>query len=124
MRILLCEDQDAIRHMIEALVRASGHEVVGVAAGARAVELALREDFDVLLLDLMMPGTLDGFGVCERLRSEPRTRDLPIFVVSAMDDKESRERAMKAGATAFYAKPFRPLELLHDIQGAARKPRA
>jgi DNA-binding response OmpR family regulator len=120
MRILLCEDQDAIRHMIETLVGASGHEVVGVALGAQAVELALAGHFDVLLLDLMLPGALDGFAVCERIRAEKATRDLPIFVISALDDPESRRRVLTAGATAFYSKPFRPLELLESINALGR----
>lgn len=119
MRVLVCEDQDAIRKMIETLVGSSGHEVVGVATGAKAVELASTEPFDILLLDLMLPGVLDGFGVCERLRSQDSTKDLPIFVISAMDDPESRERARLAGATMFFGKPFRPLELLKDIQRVA-----
>ncbi|WP_050435954.1 response regulator [Chondromyces crocatus] len=115
MRILLCEDQDAIRRMIEALVGASGHEVTGVRTGAEAIELALKEPYDVVLLDLMLPGTMDGFEVCGRLRSDPSTKALPIVIISALDDKESRERAERAGATAYYAKPFRPLELLEYI---------
>jgi DNA-binding response OmpR family regulator len=123
MRILVCEDQDAIRHMIQTLVQASGHEVVGVAMGAQAVELALHEHFDILLLDLMLPGTLDGFGVCERLRAHESTRELPIFVISALDDPASRKRAVNAGATAFYSKPFRPLELLEEINRRARASR-
>jgi DNA-binding response OmpR family regulator len=115
MRILVCEDQDAIRHMIQTLVQASGHEVVGVALGTLAVERALAERFDILLLDLMLPGGLDGFGVIERLRAEPATRDLPILVISAMDDPESRARVKALGANDFYGKPFRPLELLADL---------
>ena len=120
MRILLCEDQDAIRHMIETLVSSSGHDVVGGALGAQAVELALAETFDVLLLDLMLPGSLDGFGVCERIRAGKTTHDLPIFVISALDDPEARERALGAGATTFYSKPFRPLGLLEDINAISR----
>lgn len=119
MRVLVCEDQDAIRQMIKTLVESSGHEVLGVASGAKAVEVASVERFDVLLLDLMLPGVLDGFGVCERLRAQDSTKDLPIFVISAMDDPESRERARVAGATMFFGKPFRPLELLKVIQGLA-----
>lgn len=106
--------------MIETLVGASGHEVVGVALGAQAVELALADRFDILLLDLMLPGVLDGFAVCERIRAGKTTHDLPIFVISAMDDPESRRRVLEAGATAFYAKPFRPLELLADINALGR----
>lgn len=120
MRILVCEDQDSIRHMIQTLVQASGHEVVGVATGAQAVEMALTERFDILLLDLMLPGALDGIAVTIRLRQHELTRDLPIFIISAMDDAASRARARNAGATAFYGKPFRPLELLDEINKMAR----
>jgi CheY-like chemotaxis protein len=125
MRILVCEDQDAIRHMLQTLVQASGHQVVGVALGAQAVEIARTSHFDVLLLDLMLPGALDGFGVIEHLRAEESTRALPIVVISAMDDPESRERAAKLGANAFYGKPFHPLELLQGLQRwAAAAPKA
>jgi DNA-binding response OmpR family regulator len=121
MRILVCEDQDAIRHMIQTLVQASGHEVVGVPLGAQAVERARAEHFDVLLLDLMLPGALDGFAVIEHLRAEPETQELPILVISAMDDEETVRRVRALGATDFYGKPFRPLELLNDL-GKYAKP--
>jgi DNA-binding response OmpR family regulator len=119
MRILVCEDQDAIRHMIGTLVTAAGHQVVGVRTGAEAVELAYKEVFDILLLDLMLPGALDGFEVCTRIRGGGHTREMPIFVISAMDEESARPRALENGATAFYTKPFRPLELLEDIQKLA-----
>lgn len=115
MRILVCEDQDAIRHMIQTLVQASGHEVVGVALGAKAVELAIAERFDIVLLDLMLPGALDGFAVIKHLRDEEATKSLPILVISAMDDPDSRARAKELGATDFFGKPFRPLELLNYL---------
>lgn len=114
MRILICDDHESIRGMIEALVSASGHQVVGVASGAKAIEHALTERFDVLLLDLMLPD-IDGFEVCRRLREEERTRSLPIFVISAMDEPATRDRVTKLGATAFYAKPFNSMQLLEDI---------
>jgi DNA-binding response OmpR family regulator len=119
MRVLVCEDQDAIRQMITTLVGSSGHEVIGVSSGAKAVELTSTESFDILLLDLMLPGQLDGFQVCERLRSQDSTTTLPIIAISAMDDPDSRARAVTAGATAFFGKPFRPLELLKVLQGIA-----
>ncbi len=120
MRVLVCEDQDAIRQMITTLVGSSGHEVVGVSTGSKAVELASTEPFDILLLDLMLPGQLDGFEVCERLRGQDSTKSLPIFIISAMDDPDSRAKAKGAGATDFFGKPFRPLELLKVIQGIAK----
>ncbi|HMY21271.1 MAG TPA: response regulator, partial [Polyangium sp.] len=85
----------------------------------KAVELASTEPFDILLLDLMLPGQLDGFQVCERLRGQDSTKNLPIFIISAMDDPDSRARAKAVGATDFFGKPFRPLELLKLIQNIA-----
>jgi DNA-binding response OmpR family regulator len=119
MRILVCEDQDSIRSMIATLVTASGHQVTGVASGAQAVECAVTERFDVLLLDLLLPGALDGFEVCRRLRAEETTRTLPIFVLSALDDPETKRAAMEAGASAFHVKPFNPVQLLREIDGLA-----
>lgn len=106
--------------MIETLVAASGHKVTAVDVGAKAIERALGEDFDVLLLDLMLPGSLDGFAVCERLRADPKTTEMPIFIISAMDDAASQARAMRVGASAFYSKPFSPLALLKDIDAVAQ----
>jgi len=68
----------------------------------------------MVLLDLMLPGH-DGFEVCRRLRSEPGTRTIPILIISALDDPESRARAADAGATAYYTKPFSPIALLKEI---------
>jgi CheY-like chemotaxis protein len=121
MRILVCEDQDAIRHMLETLVQASGHHVEGVALGAQAVEVARAKRFDVVLLDLMLPGALDGFGVIEHLRAEESTRQVPIIVISAMDDPDSRDRAVKLGANEFYGKPFHPIALLQALQRYAAR---
>jgi len=66
----------------------------------------------------MLPGAMDGFEVTRRSRASNET--LPIWVISAIDDLESRTRAQQAGATAFYGKPFRPMELLDELNRIAR----
>src|SRR6188768_4366295 len=104
MRILVVEDQDSIRRMIEALVQARGYKVTAASSGAKAIDLAIVEPPDLVLLDLMMPGQYDGFEVCRRLRAEPATRAIPIIVITAMDDEGARARATEAGANAFYTK--------------------
>jgi CheY-like chemotaxis protein len=115
MRILVVEDQDSIRRMIEALVQGRGYEVVAVASGAKAIDVATTDPPNLVLLDLMMPGQYDGFEVCRRLRADPVTRNLPIVIITAMDDDASRRRATEAGATAYYTKPFSPIALLKEI---------
>jgi CheY-like chemotaxis protein len=115
MRILVVEDQDSIRRMIEALVQARGYAVTAVSSGAKAIDVAMTDTPDIVLLDLNLPGQYDGFDVCQRLRSDPATRLVPVVIISAMDDDESRARATAAGATAYYTKPFSPIALLKEI---------
>jgi CheY-like chemotaxis protein len=115
MRILVVEDQDSIRRMIEALVQARGYQVTAVSSGAKAIDVAMTDAPDIVLLDLNLPGQYDGFDVCQRLRSDPTTRTVPVVIISAMDDDESRARATAAGATAYYTKPFSPIALLKEI---------
>src|SRR5262245_38578213 len=115
MRILVVEDQDSIRRMIEALVGARGYKVTAVSTGTKAIDVAATDPPDMVLLDLMIPGH-DGFEVCRHLRNDPVTRNVPVLVISALDDPESRTKAAEAGATAYYTKPFSPMALLKEIE--------
>jgi len=116
MRILVIEDSDSIRRLIETLVSARGHEVEAVSSGAKGIQSAVARPPDAILLDLHMAGGFDGFGVCERLRETEVTRAVPIIVISALTDDASKQRAAQAGATAYYTKPFSPTALLKEIE--------
>jgi DNA-binding response OmpR family regulator len=102
--------------MIEALVQARGYSVIAVGTGSKALDIALTDPPDLILLDLMLPGQFDGFEVCKRIRGEATTAQIPVVVISALDDEESKARATQAGATAYYTKPFSPLALLKEIE--------
>jgi DNA-binding response OmpR family regulator len=121
MRILIIEDSDAIRRMIETLVSARGHEVEGVPTGAKGIDAAIARTPDAILLDLMLPGGYDGFEVCRRLRDAQATRAVPIIVISAMDDETAKQAALDAGATAYYTKPFSPTALLKELETVPRR---
>lgn len=116
MEILVVEDTESIAHMIEALVRARGHSVTAVGSGPKALEALAAKAFDVIMLDINLPGGLDGFAICERIRADDRTREVPVLFISALADDEHKTRAFSVGATAFYAKPFSPLSLLKEIE--------
>lgn len=116
MKILVIEDQDAIRRMVEALVRARGFEVITAVNGASGLEAALIHKPALILLDLMMPGSLDGFAVCIELRKSAECSKTPIVVVSALSDDVSRARASESGANAYFTKPFSPTALLREIE--------
>ncbi len=117
LRILVLEDEDSIRRMIAALVQARGFEVIAVEAGAKAIDEAAQDFPDVAILDLMVPGAYDGFEVIRRLRAmEPARSKIPIIVISALDDGASRERAMSAGASLYFVKPFSAIALLKELE--------
>jgi DNA-binding response OmpR family regulator len=116
MRILVIEDSDSIRHMIETLVSARGHEVEAVSTGAKGIQAAVARTPDAILLDLHMAGSFDGFDVCRRLRETDATRVVPIIVITALTDSASKQRAAEAGATAYYTKPFSPTALLKELE--------
>jgi DNA-binding response OmpR family regulator len=124
MQILVVEDQDSIRSMIEALVSARGHKVTAVASGAKALDAAFRSTPDIVLLDLHLPGQFDGFAVCEKLRAAAATKNTPVLIISAKDDAAARARATEVGATAFYGKPFSPTALLKEIERLGRATKA
>jgi DNA-binding response OmpR family regulator len=124
MQILVVEDQDSIRSLIETLVSARGHKVVAVASGAKALESAFQSPPDVVLLDLHLPGQYDGFAVCEKLRTNAGTKSVPVVIISARDDATARARATEVGATAFYGKPFSPTALLKEIERVRRSAKA
>jgi DNA-binding response OmpR family regulator len=121
MRVLIVEDSDSICGMVEALVAARGFEVRSAGSGARGLEEAFAWKPDVILLDINLPGSYDGFQVCTKLRSEAPTKETPVIIISAMNDDEVKRNAIACGANAFYEKPFSPLALLKEIEALAKK---
>ena len=121
--ILVVDDEAGERLLAGASLRQGGFAVVEAESGARALETFQREQPDIVLLDVVMPG-LDGFAVCERLRQSPNGRHLPIVMVTGLDDVESIERAYQAGATDFITKPIQWLVLHHRVRYILRASRA
>lgn len=103
-RVLLIEDNADNRYLARLLLEAEGFEVVEVADGASAVELAAVESFDLVVLDLQLPG-LDGFEVARQMRSRSSS-DAPIIAVSAFAMSSDRRRAFAAGCVGYIEKPI------------------
>ncbi len=120
-RVLIIEDSDSIVRMIEALVSARGFEVRSAGSGARGLEEAFAWKPSVILLDINLPGSYDGIQVCEKLRADKEMREVPVIIISAMNDEEIKRRAHEAGATAYFEKPFSPLALLKEIESLQRR---
>ena len=102
-RVLVVDDHEDIRHTFARLVRSCGHESITAADGEEAIAHATENPPGLVILDLMMPG-VTGFDVLRSLRSDPRTRDVPIVVFSALDEPEFVEQALSLGANDYWVK--------------------
>ncbi|BCW92772.1 MAG: HD domain-containing phosphohydrolase [Acidobacteriota bacterium] len=109
-RVLVVDDQPANTEALAQALGPLGYEVWQALDGPTALLLAKERLPDVILLDLLMPG-MDGFEVCQKLKEEPETRLLPVVVLTGLDSREARLKALEAGATDFLAKPFDLVEL-------------
>jgi CheY-like chemotaxis protein len=114
--VLCVEDEPDIRLIAQlALETVGGLRVSLCAAGTEAVEMALREDPDLVVLDVMMPG-LDGPGTLQALREEPRTRHLPVVFMTAKVQPTEVAQLLALGALAVVAKPFDPMTLAEQLR--------
>ncbi len=109
-RILVVDDISTNRMLLRAKLSASYYDVVEACDGEQALEIAAREDIDLVLLDVMMPG-IDGFEVCRRLKNDPKTMHIPVVMVTALGDPQDRLLGLEAGADDFLSKPFDDLAL-------------
>src|SRR6188474_3913019 len=99
-KILIVDDDVDITEFMKALVSMGGHQPTTVNDSTKAIEVADSVHPDLITLDLMMPG-LTGFELCELLHNDPKFNNIPIVIVSAKDDAESKAQALKAGARKY-----------------------
>jgi len=109
-RILVVDDEEANRELVEAILIGDGYEIVLAANGPAALAEVAATRPDLILLDLMMPG-MSGFETCERLKQDPATAGVPVLVVTALGQISNKEAALTRGADDFVMKPVNPDDL-------------
>ena len=120
--ILVVDDQEDNRSVLERRLRRQGHTVESASGGLSALEMLGRERFDLVLLDVLMPD-LDGLAVLERMKTDQATRDIPVIMISALDDVASVVRCIERGAEDHLPKPFDPVLLRARISACLEKKR-
>lgn len=118
-RILVVDDIPANVKLLEARLVAEYFDVLTAADGYEALAICDRNQVDIILLDVMMPG-LNGFEVCERLKANPKTSHIPVVMVTALDQPADRVRGLKAGADDFLTKPVNDLQLISRVKSLLR----
>ena len=110
-RILIADDEPDIRELLTFALNYAGHEVLATANGEEALNTAIQELPDLILLDVRMP-RMDGFEACRRIKANPDTLDIPIVFLSAKGQDQDIRTGLKAGAVDYLLKPFAPDQLL------------
>jgi len=117
--ILIVDDEPAGRETLEALLSSQAYQLRFAGNGPDALTQAAAQPPDLILLDVMMPG-MDGFAVCQRLRADPLLGEVPIIMLTALDDRTSRLQGIEAGADDFISKPFDRVELRARVRTITR----
>ncbi|TXI19165.1 MAG: response regulator [Roseateles sp.] len=115
-RVLIVEDQADIRKLIHMTLEFEAYEIHEAADGAQGLRLASALRPDLILLDVMMPGELDGLQVCQRIKQDPTLAGIKIVLLTARGQARDREAGSKAGADDYLVKPFSPLQLIDTIE--------
>lgn len=117
--VLVADDDPFNLRLLQELCEAAGYRVLTAADGSAVLDVVARERPDLILLDLAMPG-LDGFEVLRILKSDSDLTDIPVVLVTAAGDEESRSRGIELGAEDYVTKPYRVFEIQQRVRNALR----
>lgn len=122
-KVLIVDDEPDVVSLIERTLTSDGFDVVKAYDGIGALDLVSTEKPDLVLLDLMMP-MMSGYEVCQQIKSNPQTRDIPVVCLSSAHTPDARAHSLKAGAVELITKPFFPQELIAQIRRHLPQPAA
>jgi two-component system, OmpR family, alkaline phosphatase synthesis response regulator PhoP len=121
--VLVVDDEAPIVGLVGDYLRQAGFRVLAASDGQTALALARHEHPDLVVLDLMLPGGLDGLDVCRRLRQEPTLADIPILMLTARSEETDRLVGLELGADDYVTKPFSPREVVARVRAVLRRSR-
>jgi PAS domain S-box-containing protein len=113
--ILVVDDITQNNDLLEAYLAPQGYEIIKAVSGEEALQIMADNQIDLVLLDVMMPG-MDGFEVTRRIRQNPKTKMMPVILVTALKETEDRIKGIQAGCDDYISKPFNKMELLARVQ--------
>ena len=119
-RILLVEDEEKLARMVELELRYEGYAVDKAADGRTGLEMASSGKYDLILLDIMLPGE-DGYNILKRLKSDTRTRDIPVIMVTAKEAEFDKVKGLEGGADDYITKPFGMMEFVARVKAVLRR---
>ena len=115
-KILVVDDQLEVRELVSVTLRSDDYQVIQAESGKKAIEVARTEKPDLIIMDIMMPGGMDGLEATHIIKNDPETKDCQIVMLTAKGQQVDREKGVEAGADDYFVKPFSPLELIKKVE--------
>ena len=119
-KVLIVDDQAEVRRLVEITLRVGDYKVFQAQNGQEAIEAARKKKPDLIIMDIMMPGDMDGFEATRVLKNDPETKDSTIIMLTAKGQELDKEKGLEAGADDYFTKPFSPLELIRKVEKVLR----
>jgi DNA-binding response OmpR family regulator len=114
--ILVVEDQNEVRELVQVTLRSDGWQILEARNGAQALDMARRHKPDLVLMDVMMPGELNGFEATRALKDDPSTSGVTVIMLTAKGQQSDLAYGREVGADGYFTKPFSPLELIRRVE--------
>jgi CheY-like chemotaxis protein len=115
-KIFIVDDDAGIRELVDMTLRSDDYQIFQIESGEKAIEIARAERPDLIIMDVMMPGGMDGFEATRIIKSDPETKGSAIIILSGKGQDAEREKGFAAGADDYFTKPFSPLALIKKVE--------
>ncbi len=115
-KILIVDDLLEVRELVEVTLRVEDYRILQATSGDEAVAIARAEKPELIIMDIMMPGKIDGLEATRILKNDPETRDCKIIILTAKGQEADKTRGYETGADDYFIKPFSPLDLIRKVE--------
>ncbi len=119
-KILIVDDQRQVRELVEVTLRDENYLVLQAGSGEEAIKTAKKEKPELIIMDIMMPGRMDGLEATRIIKKGSATRECKIIMLTAKGQDTDIEKGYKAGAEGYFVKPFSPLDLIKKVEESLR----
>ncbi len=115
-KILIVDDQLEVRELVDVTLRVGDYEILKAESGEKGIEIVKAEKPELIIMDVMMPGGMDGLAAVRKIKSDPETKGCKVIMLTAKGQEADRKAGFEAGADDYFSKPFSPLELINKVE--------
>lgn len=114
--LLIVDDHPDLRELVEVTLQVVGLRIIHAENGNQAIEVALKEKPELIIMDVMMPGDIDGYEATKIIKNDPRMKKSKVIMLTSKGQKADKKKGFEAGAIDYFVKPFSPLDLIKKVE--------